>query len=339
MGRRVLLADDSVAIHRVVNLTFTGENVEVIAVNNGNDAVRLAAETRPDVVIADIFMPGLSGYEVCEVLHRQIETKEVPVILLVGAFESFDEGKAKSVGATAHMTKPIEPQSLLKLVNGLLDKVQPSAEANRAKEVPVIDRGKLVNGASYQKHASQPLGVRSVDLMETADSGPAISKAEKSSKQELNGSDISIDLTDRDYKTPKWDSESSVSKNDVEPMESFISSLETSQIDAASNQEVEIEEFVIGPNNPTPVFNQPEPPAVDFFGEAPAAPKLFVPGAEEEVIDLDEEAPQDEPDRQFNPNNPLGIDTGELESVVEGLGALLKPAVDQRSSVVTGDEE
>jgi|GEM_PF-1748416 len=120
MPHRVILADDSVAIHRVVNLTFTGENVEIVSVHNGTDAIRRANEQQPDLVIADIFMPGLNGYDVCERLRQHPATRTIPVILLVGAFESFDQVKATEVGATAHIMKPIEPQSLLKLVNGLL---------------------------------------------------------------------------------------------------------------------------------------------------------------------------------------------------------------------------
>ena len=126
MPHRVILADDSVAIHRVINLTFTGEDVEIVSVHNGTDAIRKANEQQPDLVIADIFMPGLNGYDVCARLRQHAATKSVPVILLVGAFESFDHVKAKEVGATAHIMKPIEPQSLLKLVNGLLN--QPRTE-------------------------------------------------------------------------------------------------------------------------------------------------------------------------------------------------------------------
>src|SRR5689334_18968409 len=136
MAHRVILADDSVAIHRVVNLTFTGEDVEIVSVHNGTDAIRKANEQAPDLVIADIFMPGLNGYDVCARLRQQSATRNVPVILLVGAFESFDQAKANEVGATAHIMKPIEPQSLLKLVNGLLNQPRKeyaaeSAEAGR----------------------------------------------------------------------------------------------------------------------------------------------------------------------------------------------------------------
>src|SRR5882672_11196202 len=121
MAHRVILADDSVAIHRVVNLTFNGEDVEIVSVHNGTDAIRKANEQAPDLVIADIFMPGLNGYDVCARLRQQSATRTVPVILLVGAFESFDQAKADEVGATAHIMKPLEPQSLLRLVKGLLN--------------------------------------------------------------------------------------------------------------------------------------------------------------------------------------------------------------------------
>ena len=94
--------------------------MEIIAVSNGSDALRKAVETKPVWVIADVFMPGLTGYEVCARLRQGSLLKNVPVILLVGAFESFDKAKANEVALLLHMMKPIEPQSLLRLVNSLL---------------------------------------------------------------------------------------------------------------------------------------------------------------------------------------------------------------------------
>ncbi len=90
MKRRILLADDSVTIQKVIELTFMDEDYEVRAVSNGDEAVKLLAEMKPDFVIADVHMPGANGYEVCR--RSKAIGPDVPVLLLVGTFEPFDEG-------------------------------------------------------------------------------------------------------------------------------------------------------------------------------------------------------------------------------------------------------
>lgn len=119
---KLLLADDSITIQKVVNLTFADEGIEVIAVSDGNSAMEKFAEIRPDLVMADINMPGLTGYEICERIKQDEETRAIPVILLVGSFEPFDEDEAKRVGADAFLTKPFQSiQQLVAKVSDLLD--------------------------------------------------------------------------------------------------------------------------------------------------------------------------------------------------------------------------
>lgn len=115
--RRLLLADDSITIQKVVNLTFADEDIEVISVRNGDSAIDKFREDSPDLVLADVNMPGLNGYEICEKI-KEIN-KNIPVILLVGSFEPFDEDRAKWVGADDYLTKPF--QSISQLVNKVTD--------------------------------------------------------------------------------------------------------------------------------------------------------------------------------------------------------------------------
>ena len=93
-SRKILLADDSVTIQKVVNLTFAEEGIEVITTDDGDTALARIWEDRPDVVLADVNMPGATGYQVCEALRRTEATQHIPVILLVGSFEPFDEAVA-----------------------------------------------------------------------------------------------------------------------------------------------------------------------------------------------------------------------------------------------------
>ncbi|MEO8649065.1 MAG: response regulator [Acidobacteriota bacterium] len=117
--RTLLLADDSATIQKVVNLTFADEGIDVITVGDGDSAMVKLAETRPDLVMADVHMPGLSGYEICEKIRADESTRDLPVMLLVGSFEPFDETEAQRVGANAFLTKPF--QSIRQLVSQVTD--------------------------------------------------------------------------------------------------------------------------------------------------------------------------------------------------------------------------
>ncbi len=120
MPKTLLLADDSVTIQKVVGISFANEDVQIVTVDNGDDALTRAREIRPDLVLADVVMPGLSGYEVCHAIKADSELADTPVLLLTGTFETFDEAQANEVGADGHITKPFEAQALVDQVNGLL---------------------------------------------------------------------------------------------------------------------------------------------------------------------------------------------------------------------------
>ncbi len=117
--RKLLLADDSVTIQKVVNLSFAEEGIEVITANDGNSAMEKFVEFAPDLVMVDVNMPGFDGYRICEMIKQDEETKQTPVILLVGSFEPFDEAEARRVGADDYLTKPF--QSIRQLVSRVSD--------------------------------------------------------------------------------------------------------------------------------------------------------------------------------------------------------------------------
>jgi len=114
-GRKLLLADDSIAIQKVIDLTFSDEGMEVVTVGDGQDALEKLNQCRPDVVLADIFMPGVDGYALCRYIKDNKRFDGVPVMLLVGSFEPFDEAEAKRAGADDVVTKPF--QSIRDLVS------------------------------------------------------------------------------------------------------------------------------------------------------------------------------------------------------------------------------
>ncbi len=120
MKRTILLADDSPTIQRLVAQTLDGGSFELVSVNNGDAAVEKFDEFRPSAVLADIFMPGKNGYEVCSFVKGHPALDQTPVILLVGAYEAYDEDEATRVGANGRITKPFEPQQLLDMVTSMV---------------------------------------------------------------------------------------------------------------------------------------------------------------------------------------------------------------------------
>jgi len=120
MSKKLLLADDSITIQKVIGITFANEDYELTVVDNGDSALAKAREIHPDLVLADVFMPGKNGYELCSAIKQDPDLKGVPVLLLSGTFEPFDEDKARSSGADSWIAKPFESQALIDRVDQLL---------------------------------------------------------------------------------------------------------------------------------------------------------------------------------------------------------------------------
>jgi CheY-like chemotaxis protein len=120
MPKTLLLADDSVTIQKVVGITFANEDVELVTVDNGTDGLVRTREIRPDIVMADVAMPGLNGYELCAAIKSDHELAHIPVLLLTGTFESYNREKAEEAGANGHISKPFEAQALIDQVHALL---------------------------------------------------------------------------------------------------------------------------------------------------------------------------------------------------------------------------
>jgi CheY-like chemotaxis protein len=107
-------------IQKVVSLTFAAEDVQIESVTDGNLAVERARASKPDIVLADVFMPGRNGYEVCAAIKSDSELAGTPVVLLVGTFEPFDEGEASRVKCDAYLTKPFDTSELIQIVHNLV---------------------------------------------------------------------------------------------------------------------------------------------------------------------------------------------------------------------------
>ena len=135
MGHKILLADDSITIQKVIELTFSDEDFELHTVGNGQKAIDEIRSIQPDIVLCDIIMPEKNGYEVCEFIKSNDELKHIPVLLLTGAFEPFDQERAKAAGCEGFLAKPFEPQTLISKVKELLASAQ-GAPAGAAAPAP-----------------------------------------------------------------------------------------------------------------------------------------------------------------------------------------------------------
>jgi CheY-like chemotaxis protein len=120
---RILVADDNSNIQKMVGLALKDQGIDVVAVGNGEAAVRKISDLKPDLVLADVFMPVRNGYEVCQYVKMDPALAHIPVILLVGAFDPLDEQEAQRVGADGVLKKPfVPPDPLISMVKSALQR-------------------------------------------------------------------------------------------------------------------------------------------------------------------------------------------------------------------------
>jgi CheY-like chemotaxis protein len=155
---KILVADDNSNVQKTVALALADLGVEVVAVNNGEAAVKKLPDVMPDLVLADIFMPVRNGYEVCEYVKKDSRFSQVPVVLLVGAFDPLDEREAQRVGADGILKKPfVPPDPLIAMVKTLLDRKLGDRLATAAVSKPAVSKQSRSGGVAVaDDHNSEP---------------------------------------------------------------------------------------------------------------------------------------------------------------------------------------
>jgi CheY-like chemotaxis protein len=121
MPKTLLLADDSSTIQRVVELTFAEQDIRVVAVDDGEQALQSIARDQPDIVLADVGVPRLDGYSVSSHVKSSPQLQHIPVLLLAGAFEPVDADRARAARCDGVLVKPFEPRLLVSRVHELLE--------------------------------------------------------------------------------------------------------------------------------------------------------------------------------------------------------------------------
>ncbi len=172
MGGTLLLADDSITIQKVVELTFAETDHTVVAVGSGRELLTRINEVRPDVVLCDVVMPDMSGYEVCQTLKSGSNTLRIPVILLTGTFEPFDRDRALAAGCDAIVTKPFEARELIGTVEELLRRGPASAVGSappleEAAEMPDVGIPEGVPSLDFTSSSLNRSGPAAADVLAT----------------------------------------------------------------------------------------------------------------------------------------------------------------------------
>lgn len=158
MSIKVLVADDSITIQKVIGIIFGGDEYSLTVVDNGKAAVDKAREINPDILLIDALMPGMTGYEVAEAVRSAPLLAAKPILILTGSFEPFDEEKARKCGADDFISKPFESQQIITKVRELLELGRSRTQS--AQPSPILPAAEAFHDqaseTSYQAEAPQP---------------------------------------------------------------------------------------------------------------------------------------------------------------------------------------
>jgi CheY-like chemotaxis protein len=117
MAKRILICDDDPVILRLLEVNLELEGFSVLLALHGEVALVVATQERPDLIVLDIMMPRLDGYQTCERLKAQESTKDIPVIFLSAKAQASDVEMGKTYGVVEYLTKPFDPDDLIDVVN------------------------------------------------------------------------------------------------------------------------------------------------------------------------------------------------------------------------------
>ncbi|MDT7883747.1 MAG: response regulator [Thermoflexus sp.] len=123
---RILIAEDERDIRELIIFTLEFGGFQVLSATNGEEAVELARQHRPDLIILDVRMPKMTGYEACRLLKSQEETRSIPVVFLSAKGQEAEIRQGMEAGADAYILKPFAPDELIQQVRAILDRRTPT---------------------------------------------------------------------------------------------------------------------------------------------------------------------------------------------------------------------
>lgn len=117
----VLVVDDSPTVRKIVQLTLQREHIRVVTAGDGLGALAAVTDTQPDLILLDIMLPHMDGYNICHLVRNNPEYRDLPIIMLSGKDGIFDKMRGKLAGSTEYMTKPFDSAELVQTVRRYLD--------------------------------------------------------------------------------------------------------------------------------------------------------------------------------------------------------------------------
>ena len=134
MAPKVLVIDDEAPIRLLCRVNLEAEQIDVLEAEDGPEGLRLAKSERPDVILLDVMMPGLDGWEVLQRLLEDDQTREIPIVFLTARAELRDRARGLELGGVDYVTKPFNPTELAPLVQGLIERVKRGEREEIRKE-------------------------------------------------------------------------------------------------------------------------------------------------------------------------------------------------------------
>jgi len=148
MGKRILVVDDEIKLLKAVAITLRGENYDVTTANNGAEAIVSLSKTFPDLIVSDIKMPGMDGFQLAKTLRQNVRTEMIPIVFLTAKDERRDRLQSLRSGVDAYLTKPFDPEELLVVVANILNRVERTS-AELARMVKTVSGETFENAANF----------------------------------------------------------------------------------------------------------------------------------------------------------------------------------------------
>ncbi|TNF50988.1 MAG: response regulator [Deltaproteobacteria bacterium] len=278
MSKKLLLADDSITIQKVIQITFAHEDYELTITDNGDAALAKAQELRPDLIMSDVYMPGKNGYELTTAVKQDPALQHIPVLLLAGSFEPFDEDKARSCRADAWIEKPFESQNLIDKVAELLSTASESAPAPVAELEPVVAPAPAVEPepAAAEAFAIEEEPLAAFD--EVAPAEPVVSAASEDPFGDVSFEKEAPSPEPEPATADDWSDVASEANPAPAAVEAFVADEPVAAVE---------DDFTFAEEEPVPVteFDEVEELAVADFAEVEELPTV---SADFDAFDLDE---------------------------------------------------
>ena len=265
-----MLADDSAAIRKVIELTFADEGMEVVTVGDGRSAFEKVVQLDPDLVLADVYMPEVGGYELCRSIKQDERFAKTPVVLLISSFEPFDEAEARRAGADDVVTKPFQSiRQLVSRVGSLLQKGQNESAMTHQYSTLEFSETQPVVPAPFEQQSVEPQATVLVEA-------PVMEHVEPAEPAVTSATDVELQTAD----TMRLDR--SVEEQVADTFEdlNIQDTIEVEPVSAAPAEEQYEATFAY----------QPEEPTYTLMSE-PAVQTQYVPSlkVDDSVLDLEDE--------------------------------------------------